>query len=454
LNGPVETQVEELPDNKVRLTVEVPPGDVKHAVEHAASDLATSVKIPGFRKGKVPLPVLYARVGKDRVFAEAVDSHIGGWFRNAAATTRIRPVSRPEYEYDALTSDDAAFRFKATVDVQPKIQAPDWTKLEVGAPEAELPAELVEAELNALRETVAELAPVDRPAMEGDTVVVDLVGPNGEAQRDYVVELGTNRLVEEIETGLVGMAAGDTKTIEYELADDTTAKLEATVKDVKEKVLPPLDDELARAASEFDTLAELRADIEARLREQLEEEIEAEFRVAAVDALVEAADVRPSAALVESRAAELLGGMIRSLERRGISFENYLAITNTDPRELQERLRAEAAHSVARELVLEAVAERAGIDVSDEELKAFIREQAAESEDDPDEVVEHVWSHGSHETLREDLRLRRALDRVVADVERIPLDLARAREQLWTPEKERAPGDTKLWTPGQQGVKT
>src|SRR5436305_4223740 len=133
--GRVEAQVEELPENRVRLTVEVPRDAVRHAVDHAASDLAGSVKIPGFRKGKVPLPVLVSRVGKERLYSEAVESHIGGWFRNAAATAKIRPISRPEYEYDVPSSADGGFRFRATVDVQPPIEAADWTTLEVPAAE-------------------------------------------------------------------------------------------------------------------------------------------------------------------------------------------------------------------------------------------------------------------------------------------------------------------------------
>src|ERR671937_1748838 len=117
--GRVEAQVEELADNRVRLKVEVPQADLKHAVEHAASDLAGSVKVPGFRKGKVPPQVLLARLGRERVFGEAVESHIGGWFLNAAATTRIRPVANPEYDYDVPDSDGGPFEFTATVSVQP-----------------------------------------------------------------------------------------------------------------------------------------------------------------------------------------------------------------------------------------------------------------------------------------------------------------------------------------------
>src|SRR5438034_818916 len=223
--GRVETQVEELPENRVRLTVEVPRDVVQHAVDHAASDLAGSVKIPGFRKGKVPLPVLVARVGKERLYSEAVESHIGGWFRNAALTSRVRPVSRPEYEYDLPSSADETFSFRATVDVQPKIEPADWTKLEVPSAEPEVPGELLEAEL------------------------------------------------------------------------------------------------------------------------------EAEFRAAAVDRLVEATRVQPAPALVDSRANELLSGMLRSLDRRGISIETYLAVTGQTPEQLRDGLRAEAARSVARELV-------------------------------------------------------------------------------------------------------
>src|SRR5712691_2783261 len=213
--------VEELPDNKVRLTVDVPREDVHHAVEHAASDLAESVKIPGFRKGKVPRPVLVSRIGKERLYAEAIESHISGWFWSAAARSGIRPADRPELDYELPANDDEDWRFTATVPVLPKPDLPDWTKLDVPAPDAEVPEELVEAELEVLRGTVAELVPVtDRPAKAGDTVVVDLVHDAGEAQRDYVVELGSGRLVPELEQQLVGMSIGETREVRFELPDD------------------------------------------------------------------------------------------------------------------------------------------------------------------------------------------------------------------------------------------
>ncbi len=445
----MQSQVEELSDTRVRLTVEVPRHDVEHAVEHAASDLAESLKIPGFRKGRVPMPVLVSRVGKERIFAEAVESHIGGWFWNAAARSRIRPVAEPQYDFELPTGGDREWRFTATVDVQPKPVPADWTQLEVPRVEAEVPEELVQAELDALRSTVAELVPVDgRAAQLGDTAVLDMTSARGEAQHDYVIELGHGRLVDEIEAAVVGMTPGETKQVELELAEGRTSEVEVTLKELKEKVLPPLDDELARGASEFDTLDELRAEVEARLRDRLDEELEAQFRAAAADALVAASDVQAAGPLVEARTRELLNGLVGSVERRGVDFETYLAMTGTDPQELVDRMRTQAAQSVARELVLEAVADRLGLDVPDAAVERIVREQAESSGDDPDEVVTRLRDGGGFERLREDLRLRAALDRVAAEVKPIAPELAEARESIWTPDKEKPETETKLWTPG------
>ena len=445
----VTTQVEELGGDTVRLRVDVPAHDIHHAVEHATSDLAESVKIPGFRPGKVPIPVLKQRLGNERIYREAVDSHIGGWFWNAAARARIRPVANPQYDYELPTDDAADWTFTATVPVQPKVEVVDWTQLEVGKPEAEVPEELVERELEALRQSVAELVPVqDRPARAGDTLVIDIVSPDGEAQRDTVVELGSGRLVDEVEAALVGSSAGETKSVPYELADESTATVDVTVKEISEKVLPELDDDLARSASEFDTFAELRADIEQRLREAVEAEIDNAFRANAVDALVRESKVAPAGPLVESRTRELLNGFVRSLERRGISPEQYLQLTGRDEQELVRSLQLEAALSVARELALEAVADKVGIEISDEDVKELVREQAEAAGEDAESVIEDLWHHGRQEDLREDLRLRAALDRVAAEVKPIPLEQAQAREAIWTPDKEKPEQETKLWTPG------
>jgi trigger factor len=445
----MQAQVEELPENRVRLTVQVPSHDVHHAIEHAASDLAETAKIPGFRKGKVPRQVLVQKIGKERLMSEAIESHIGGWFWNAAARSRVRPIEQPQFDFELPSSDDEDWQFTATVAVQAKPEVPDWSQLEVGAIEPEVPQELVDGELDALRATVAELVPVEgRPVGPEDTVIVDLVSPNGETRRDYVVELGRGAVVEEIEQSVPGLSAGETKEIEFELGDGTKQSVTVTVKEIKEKVLPPLDDELARSASEFETLDELRGEIESRLRGQLEDEVDAQFRADVVDALVDASKVDASGPLVESRTRDLLRGLARQVEARGVPLETYLQMTGQSPDDLVARLREEATRSVSRELVLEAAADKLDIQVPDEELEALVREQTELAGEDPEETLSELRHSGRIETLREDIRLRNALDRVASEVKRIPKELAEARDAIWTPEKEKQQTDTKLWTPG------
>jgi trigger factor len=449
LNNRVQAQVEELAENRVRMTVQVPSHDVHHAVEHAASDLADRVKIPGFRKGKVPQQVLIQRIGRERVMTEAVESHIGGWFWNAASSTRVRPVAQPEYDFELPASDREDWQFVATFPVQALPELPDWSTLEVGAVEPSVPEELVQEELAELRDTVAELVPVEgRPVRPEDTVVADLVSPGGETRRDYVIELGRGTVVDEIEAALVGLTAGESKDVTFELGDGSIQTLSITVREIKEKVLPDVDDELARSASEFDTLAELRADIEERLLGEITEEVDAEFRSDVADALAVASGVQPSDALVADRTRAMLTTFARRAESMGIPFESYLALSGQDPNELVARLQEEAQRSIARELVLEAAADQLGIAVDDERVESLVREQAEAFGQDPDEQLQRLRETGRFEQLREDLRLRDALDRIAAEVTRIPRELADARDRIWTPEKEKQQPETKLWTPG------
>jgi len=445
----VKTRVEELPESRVRLDVEVPEADVQHAFEHAASDMAESLRLPGFRKGKAPVPVVVARVGREAVWQEALRGHLDSWFWSAAETSGIRPVASPEVEFEDLPDDGGTFKFSATVSVLPKPEVADWTNLEVPFAEAEVPSELVDLELERIRETVAELAPVEARAIaEGDTVVLDILGEGVPPQRDYVTEVGADRLVNEIDDALPGMQKGETKTVEI-AGVDSPLPVEVTVKEVKEKILPELDDDLARSATEFDSLEELRAEIESRLLEQLTEELEIRFREAAVDALVNASDVETVEPLVERRTAELWSGIARSLQARGISTETYLTMTGQSAEEVVARLRAEAEQSLARELVLDAAADQLGVEVSDEEIDELIKSQSEEG-DDVEESKRLLRENGGYERIRADLRLKKALDEIVAGVKRIPVELAAARDKLWTPEKEKEGTKMNIWTPGSE----
>jgi trigger factor len=445
----METQVEQLDGDRVRLTIEVPAEDVRHAVAHATSDLAATVKVPGFRNGKVPPAVLVQRIGKERLYSEAVESHIGSWFWNAATQTRVQPVEQPEYDYELPQTDDAAWSFTAEFPVQPKPDPADWSQLEVPKLVIEIPDEAVQQQLEELQRIAADVVPADgRPAQEGDVVIVDLVA-DGQAQRDLVVELGAGRLIEEIEAGIVGLGAGESRDVAYELGDGTSRTVALTVKEIREKVLAPLDDQTARATSEFETLEELRADIVRRIREQLDEEIDGRFRATAVDVLVNATDVKPGRLVVEARTRELINGFVRSLQSRGIDVAAYFQLTGQAPEELEQRLRAEATLSVARELVLEAVADKLGIEVSDDDIRQDLID-GGEAEED----IDHFFAEGGADRVRESLRMRKALDRVAAEVKTISQEEAderakqdEARESIWTPEKDRPASEKKLWTP-------
>ncbi len=436
--------VEKVGDDKVKLTVQVPAHDVHHAVEHAANDLAASVRIPGFRKGKVPMPLLVKRIGRERLYSEAVDSHIGGWFWSAATRARVNPTTQPEYDYELPASDHEDWQFSATVEVQPKPEPADWTQLEVPKAEAEVPEEIVQAELEALQRTVGELVPVEgRPAAEGDTVIVDLIAHDGTAQRDYIVELGSGRLVEELESAAVGLSAGEQREVAYELADGSRRTATVVLKEVKEHVLPPLDDELAQTASEFDTLDELRGEIEQRLHGQIEEEIEGVFRAAAVDMLVEASKVDPRGPLLDMRTRELIAGFAQTLQARGIDTDSYFRVTGEEPRDLADRLYNEAAMSIAREMILEAVADKLALEVTDDDIREELS-AAGESDEDIDKFIQE----GGADRVRDDLRLKKALDRIAAEVKPIAPELHEARESIWTPGQEQPAEPAKLWTPG------
>jgi trigger factor len=433
----MQTQVEQLADDRVRLTVEVPADDVNHAIEHATNDLAGRVKVPGFRPGKVPTKVLVSKIGKERLYSEAVDSHIGNWFWSAVARSRVRPVDHPEYDYELPSSPEEDWRFTAEFAVQPLPEPADWSKLEVGRRAVEVPDETVTRQLEALQRTVADLSVVeDRTAQPGDVVVVDIVSDGGFGQRDYVFELGAERLVDEIESAVRGMLPGETSEVSWQLGDGSERKGMVTLKELHEKVLPPLDDDVAKSVSEYNTLGELRDDIEARIRERLEEEADAQFRQAAVDELVRASNVDPQGLSVEMRTRELLQAFVRSLQQRGIDPNAYLQLTNTTAAQLEERLRAEAKQSIAREVLLEAVAD---------EIREELRRQG-----EADEDIEEFFERGGADRVRPDLRLKKAVDRIAAEVKAISPEQVDARDKLWTPEKEKekTKKSKKLWTPG------
>ena len=372
---PVSTTVTELPESRVRVQAEVPAAEVEKRVAQAARQLGRNLRVPGFRAGKVPPPVIIQRVGRDAVLDEAVRDSIGTWYSAAIDAAHIVPVGEPALDLGELPGEGEPLRFSIEIGVRPTAALGEYKGLEVGRRENEVAPEAVSAELDALRERTAKLEAVERPAASGDFVVMDFLGtlegepfPGGEG-RDQMIELGSGRLVPGFEEQLEGAEAGEARTVTISFPDDygaaelagREAQFAVTVKEVKAKELPELDDELAAEAG-FDTLAELEADIRERLAEAQDSEIDAEFREAALDSAVAQATVEVPAALVEARARELWDQMAHTLSHQGIPRETYLQITGKTEDELVEEGKEPAERDLRREAVLAAVVEAEGID--------------------------------------------------------------------------------------------
>jgi trigger factor len=295
-----------------------------------------------------------------------------------------------------------------------------------------------------LQGTVATLSPIgDRLARKGDVAVVDIVSDSGPGQRDYVVELGADNLVDELEGGIRRLLPGDTGEVEWELSDHSRRSVMVTLKELHEKVLPPLDDDFARSASEFGTLDELRTNVSEHILGLLETEANAQFRIAAVDELIKASKVEPALLVVEARTRDLINAFLRQLENRGIDPGGYLRMMGMSGAELEKTLRDEATHTIARELVLEGVADKLGLEISDDEIRKELKDEGESDED-----IEEFMEAGGADRVRPDLRLKRAVDRIAAEVTAISQELADAREKIWTPGKEDDEPAKKLWTPG------
>lgn len=463
------TEVTPLEENLVRLDVAVPGDEVRRQMERAVQQLGREVRVPGFRPGKAPAEVIVQRVGREAVVQEMLKSALGGWYSEAVSEAGVVPIDDPELDL-ADVPEEGDLTFSAKVQVRPTATLGEYTGLEVGRAEPQVPEGALDEQLEALRARAASLSPVERPAEIGDFVVIDFDGAVGgrplrnASARDYLVELGGGRLVGEFDSRLTGMSAGE--TVEFpvtyagsdgrdELAGQTVDYV-VTVKQVQKRELPELDDDLAIGVSEFDTLDELRADVQRRLDEAAEAEVDELFRRMAIDAAVANAAVEIPAVMVDRRIGTILQQTASQLPE-GVGFEQYLAATGRTLEEIVEELRPDAENAVRRELVVEAVADAEGIEVSDEEIEAQVRADAEATGRAPDRLLHDLQHHGGWEALRQDLRLKKAVDLLIESTTPIPMAQAEARERLWTPDDERkeqaaaagkpAPAG-KLWTPG------
>jgi trigger factor len=459
----VRTNVTELPESRVRVEAEISSEEVERRVQQAARQLGRELRVPGFRKGKVPPPVVIRRLGREAVLDEALRGAIGSWYVEAVDEAGITPVGEPELDLGDPPAAGEPLSFSIEIAVRPKAKLGEYKGLEVGRREALADEGAIDQEIERLRERFATLETVERPARQGDFVLIDYLGriggepfAGGEG-RDQLLELGSGRLIEGFEEQLVGAHSGEVRTVTVRFPDDYAEELagreasfEVTVTEVKEKRLPEVDDEFALEAAGLDTVAELRGDVARRLREAEEHEIEHEFEAAVVDAAAAGASIELPDSLVHARAHEMVEETLTMLARQGVNRESYLRIAGKGEHELAQQAEEEAARQLRREAVLEAVVEAEGIEPSEEDLLEALRSSAQSSQTTPEKLLEQLRKRGGLARLRSEVAVRQALERLVAEATPIPLEQARAREQIWTPGSEgagaREPGG--LWTPG------
>ena len=465
----VKTTTKELGDSRVRVDVEVPTEVIERELETAAGAIGRDLRVPGFRKGKVPAQVVIQQVGRDAVLDEAVRRALPAWYEQAVAEAGINAVGDPKVDLRDLPRKGSPLEFTIEVGVRPEAKLRGYRGLEVGRREPQVSADEVDAELERLRESLASLETVDREAADGDFLVLDFTGTvdgepfeGGEA-RGYLHELGSGRLIPGFEEQLRGARGGEEREVEVRFPDDyhgeelagKDAVFRVQVKEVKEKRLPELDDEFAVEAGGYDTLEELRADLESRLRELDERAIEAEFREAAVDSVAAEAELEVPQELVHAKAHEMWHRTARRLASQGVDPARYLELTGKDEEELVREAEPDAERALRRESVLAAIVEEEGIEVSEDELLEALREasqpQAGRAEPGEKALrrsLKRLKSQGADDALREDIAMRKAVDLIAEHAKPIPVEKAKAREKLWTPEKEKPAGAGEIWTPG------
>ena len=458
----METTVTELPGSRARVEVEVPAEDVGRGVQRAARALAREMRLPGFRKGKAPPSLVIQRLGFGAVIEETVRESLPEWYEEALLEAGLSPIGDPDIEIvSAPQGEGEPLGFKFEIGVRPGAELGDYKGLEVGREEPQPPEEMVEREIERIRGSFARLEPVERAAADGDVLLVDFEGlidgnafEGGKAD-DYLLELGSGQLIEGFEDQLRGATPGESRTVEVSFPDDYQAEhlagedaaFSVEVKEVREKILPDLDDDFASEASEFDTLDELRNDIREKLTEVVDSRIEQDFRVAAVDAAAEQATVELPEELVTARAAERWGRVERQLAARGMSPDSYLQMQNKTRDEVIGESKPDAERELRREAVLAAVVDAEGIEATEEELLEALAHPAEHERTTPEKLLKRLREKGRDAMVAEDIRFRKAIDVIAESAKPIPLGQAEAREKIWTPEKEREAAGS-LWTPG------
>jgi trigger factor len=399
----VKTDVEELSPTRVRLSVEVPFDELKPSLDKAYREVGRQVRIPGFRPGRVPPPVIDRRVGRDVVLSQAVNDAMPDLYAKAVAEGDLHTLGQPEVEITSL-DDGKELTFTVEVDIRPKFELPDLASLAVTVDDTLVNPDEVAEYLGSLQERFASLKGVQRPVETGDYVSIDLsASVDGEPVEDAQAsglsyQVGSESLLDGLDDALVGMSAGESATFRTELAGGELAGREAdvtvTVHSVKVKEVPGLDDEFAQLASEFDTLGELRANTRAQLERMKANQQVMQARDRALDALINRVDLPLPESVVAEEVEQNRDSLVQQLERAGATLDGYLEMANQTQEQFDADLQERARRAVKVSLVLDQLAREEELNVDPAELTAYVTRQAEQMGVAPERLAKQLADDG------------------------------------------------------------
>ncbi|HWL90562.1 MAG TPA: trigger factor [Actinomycetota bacterium] len=441
----MQTTVESTEPHTVKLTIEVPEEEFDKDLDRTYRAIANQIKIPGFRKGKVPKQIIDTQIGQDAILEEFVNSSVPTYFRKAVADEDLAPITDPDIDVQQL-EPGKPFVFSATVEVRPRLsfQESDYTGISVTKPPVEVTEQEIDDWIERLRERFAELEPVGRPVQQGDFVTADLtVMKGGEkveqaSREDYLYFVGSGEVGEKLDVELVGAKPGGILKVTDALPErfgeelgGATVEITVLVKDVKARKLPGIDDEFAKTASEFDTIQQLREDLRERLTEVKEREATAGLRDLVLQAMIDRVDVDLPQSLIDEETDHRIHHARDQAERMGVGLEKMLELQGWDEARLREDSREHAIRAIKSDLVLEGIARNASLEVTAEEIGAEIAVLAQAYGREPKAVAKDLERTGQVVTLAGDIIRTKALDLLV---ERADIDTEQSEDA-----PERAP---------------
>ncbi len=418
----MKSAVETLSPTRAKLTVEVPFEELKPSLDAAYKQIAKQINVPGFRRGKVPPAVIDRQVGRGAVLDQAINDVVPQKYIEALQANSLQPIAQPEIEVTKFEDNDA-LEFTAEVDVRPSIDLPGYEGLEATVDDVELTDADVEEQVQALRERFATLIDVERPAADGDFVVMDLVASrDGETVEGAEVsgmsyQVGRGGMLDGLDEALAGMAAGDEKTFTSQLVGGDLVgqdvDVRVTVTQVQEQELPELDDEFAQMASEFDTVAELTEDVRERLGRGKRLEQAAAARDAVLEALLDKVEVPLPEVMVTDELNARRRNMEQQLAYAGLTLEKYLEDEKQTVEEFEADLERRVRDAVAAQFLLDEIAKKEEFGIDQAELSEHLVRRAQQSGEDPQEFANHMFEHNHIPELVQEILRGKALARIV-----------------------------------------